>query len=90
MDPSMPAWLVKEGAQVLATVGAPFILGLLAIGTTVGVLQAATQINDPALGAVPRLVVVIALALTLGGWVAETLAGFLTHAVTQMSQRPTF
>lgn len=90
MDPALPGWLVREGANVLAMVGAPFILGLLAVGTTVGVLQAATQINDPALGAVPRLVTVIALALSLGGWCAESLAQFLTQALNHLSQRPVF
>jgi flagellar biosynthetic protein FliQ len=80
--------LVREAAQVLATVGAPFIMGLLAVGTTVGVLQAATQVNDPALGAVPRLGVAVGLAVSLGGWVAENLAGFLARSLEQLANGP--
>ena len=81
-------WLIREGAQTLATVGAPFMLGLLAIGTTVGVLQAATQVNDPALGAVPRLAVAVGLAVTLGPWVAEHLAAFLAASMEHIANGP--
>lgn len=81
-------WLIREGAQTLATVGAPFILGLLAVGTTIGVLQAATQVNDPAVGAVPRLAVAVGLAVSLGGWVAENLAGFLSASLGQIANGP--
>jgi len=81
-------WLVQEGAQVLATVGAPFVLALLGVGTTVGVLQAATQVNDPALGAVPRLAVAVGLAVSLGGWVAERLAGFLSTSIGSIAGGP--
>jgi flagellar biosynthesis protein FliQ len=81
-------FLIQEGAQVLATVGAPFVLGLLIVGTTVGILQAATQINDPALGAVPRLAVAVGLAVTLGGWIAETLAGFLARSLEHLANGP--
>ena len=80
--------LIREGAQVLATVGAPFVLALLAVGTTVGVLQAATQVNDPALGAVPRLMVVVGVAVSLGGWVAERLASFLAASIGNIANGP--
>lgn len=81
-------FLIRDGAQVLATVASPFILALLIIGATIGVLQAATQINDPALGAVPRLAVAVGLAVSLGGWVAEHLAGFLTASIQMIAHGP--
>ncbi|MBK7858918.1 MAG: flagellar biosynthetic protein FliQ [Archangiaceae bacterium] len=80
--------LVRDGAEVLATVGAPFILALLAIGTVVGVLQAATQINDPALGSVPRLLVAVGVAVSMGGWVAERLAAFLSASIGNIANGP--
>jgi flagellar biosynthesis protein FliQ len=80
--------LIREGAHVLAACGAPFLVALLAIGTAIGVLQAATQVNDPALGAVPRLAVVVGLAVSLGGWVAEHLASFLSASVGNIANGP--
>jgi flagellar biosynthesis protein FliQ len=78
-------WLVSEGAQTLAAVAAPFVLGLLAVGTTIGVLQATTQVNDPALGAVPRIAVVIGIAVSLGGWIVEHLAQFLSSSMLHIA-----
>ena len=46
-----------------------------------GVLQATTQVNDPALGAVPRIAVVLGIAVTLGGWIVEHLAQFLAASL---------
>ena len=43
----MPAGLMREGFLLLAATAGPFIGGLLVVGLVVGVLQAATQINDP-------------------------------------------
>lgn len=77
--------LVHESAQVLATVGAPFMFALLGVGLVVGVLQAATQVNDPAVGAVPRLAVAVGLAVAMGGWIAERLAGLLISSLTHFT-----
>ena len=40
---------------MLAINGMPLFLTLLVVGVTMGMLQAATQINDPAIGFVPRI-----------------------------------
>ena len=47
--------LLHNALLQLATVGGPVLAALLVVGLVVGVLQAATQINDPAVGFVPRL-----------------------------------
>jgi flagellar biosynthetic protein FliQ len=80
--------LLREGLALLGTVGAPLLLGLLAVGLVVGVLQAATQVNDPAVGFLPRLVAAILLCVLLGGWMMERMAGFLVHALQRMAERP--
>jgi flagellar biosynthesis protein FliQ len=63
-------------------------LVLLVAGVGLGVFQAATQINDPALGALPRLVVAIGLVWMMGGWIMERLAGFLVSALQRMAVKP--
>ncbi|MGD0839375.1 MAG: flagellar biosynthetic protein FliQ, partial [Polyangia bacterium] len=56
MASDLPSGLMREGFAVLFMVGGPFVLALLIVGLTVGLLQAATQINDASLGFLPRLV----------------------------------
>jgi len=52
-----------------------------------GVLQAATQINDPAVGFVPRLCTAIVTCYFLGGWMMGRLASFFANAVAAMVAR---
>ncbi|HET6150532.1 MAG TPA: flagellar biosynthetic protein FliQ [Polyangia bacterium] len=83
----VPAALMREGFTLLASTAGPFIGGLLLVGLIVGILQAATQINDPAVGFLPRLAVALLGAWALGRWVLERYAHFLADAMQRMSAR---
>ena len=48
MGSELPAQLMREGLGLIATVGGPLFAALFLGGLVIGVLQAATQINDPA------------------------------------------
>ena len=85
MSPDLPAMLLREGLLLVATVGGPILLALLAVGFLVGVMQAATQINDPAVGFLPRLATVVAVCWLLGGWMMGRLSGFLVSALQRMA-----
>jgi flagellar biosynthesis protein FliQ len=52
----------------------------------VGFLQAATQINDPAVGFLPRVLAAALVAWFAGGWAVERMAQFLAGAMERMSQ----
>jgi flagellar biosynthesis protein FliQ len=79
--------LVREGFLLLTSTGGPILAVLLVAGLVVGLVQAATQINDPALGFLPRLGVLIAGAWVMGGWVLERFATFFSGALERMAQR---
>ena len=83
----MPGALTREGFMLLATTTGPIIGALLVIGLCVGIFQAATQINDPAVGFLPRFVAAILAVWLLGGWVLERYASFFASALQRMSQR---
>jgi flagellar biosynthesis protein FliQ len=85
MSSELPANLMREGFGVLAAVGGPFLLSLLVVGLLVGLLQAATQINDPAVGFLPRLMTGLLVAYFTGHWVMERLARYLVAAFQGMS-----
>lgn len=84
MDDS-PGVLVHEAFALLALTGGPFLLAVLAVGLVVGVLQAATQINDPAVGFLPRALVGIGVAWSFGPIAMDKLTQFFISAVTRMS-----
>jgi flagellar biosynthetic protein FliQ len=85
MTSDLPAGLMREGFGVLAAVGGPFVIALLVVGLIVGLLQAATQINDPAVGFLPRLVTGLLVAYFSGHWVMERLSNYFAAALRSMA-----
>lgn len=77
--------LFREGMTLLMTVGGPLMGALLLVGLIVGVLQSATQIQEPSVGAVPRIATVVAMAIFIGPWMVERLARFLALAMERMA-----
>lgn len=76
--------LFREAMVLLGVVSLPLFGALLIVGLVVGVLQAATQINDPAVGAIPRLAVAVLVCVLLGGWMTSRMAAFVHHCFTEL------
>jgi len=68
MDPLL-LHLVRETVWVVLLVSAPPVGAALAVGLAAGVLQAATQIQDPSVGVVPRLVAVLGALAVASPWI---------------------
>jgi flagellar biosynthesis protein FliQ len=87
MTPDVPGALIRDALLLLASVGGPIFLALLATGLVLGILQAATQINDSAVSFLPRALAGVLVVWALGGWIMQRLASFLMHSVQLMSGR---
>lgn len=81
----LPGALTREAFAVLASTAGPIIGVLLLVGLVVGVFQAATHIQDPAVGFLPRLAVALLACWALGAWVLERYSQFLRQAFERMS-----
>jgi flagellar biosynthesis protein FliQ len=81
----VPSALMREGFTLLAMTAGPFIAALLVVGLIMGILQATTQINDPAVGFLPRFAVALLGAWGLGHWVLERYAHYFADAMMRMS-----
>ncbi len=84
MTPELVGTLLREGLQIALLVGGPIFAVLLVAGLLVGVFQAATQINDPAIGFLPRLAAGLGICWFLGTWMAERLAGYFAASVARL------
>jgi type III secretion HrpO family protein len=74
-----PATLVHHAQQALLLVVAvslPVLAVAAIIGLVTAALQAATQIQDPTLAHLPRLVAVVAAIALLGPWMGHEVAVF--------------
>ena len=83
----VPGTLTREGLLLLATTAGPVIGALLVIGLIVGIFQAATQINDPAVGFLPRFAAALLTVWVFGGWIMERYSAFFASTLNRMSQR---
>ena len=81
----LPATLTREGFMLLSSTAGPIIGALLAIGLRVGIFQAASQSNVPAVGFLPRFAVAVLAVWLLGGWVLERYSAFFTHSLERMT-----
>ena len=66
-----------------AKVAAPILLTALLVGFLISVFQAATQIQEPTLSFVPKIIAVSVALLITGNWVLAQLVDF-THQLFQM------
>jgi flagellar biosynthetic protein FliQ len=87
MNPQIPYALLREGFQVLAVSSAPLFAVLLVAGLLVGILQAATQVNDSAASFLPRLFATLIVLWLFGSWMMERLASYFGSALVQMGNR---
>jgi len=87
MSPELPGALIREALLLLASVGGPIFAALLVMGLVLGIIQAATQINDTAVSFLPRVLAGVIVVWALGGWMMERLSGFLAHAIQAMAGR---
>jgi flagellar biosynthesis protein FliQ len=78
------AW--RQALITAATVVAPLLLAILAVGLLISVIQAATQLSENVLTFVPKLVVLgLVLALS-GSWLVAKLADYTRGTAERMVQ----
>jgi type III secretion protein S len=75
MDPAL-VHLGREALLVVLIVSAPPLLAALVVGLLTGVVQAATQVQEPTLAVVPRLVAVLAALAVAAPWIGARVVGF--------------
>lgn len=71
--------------RVTALVAAPILLATLAVGLVVGVIQAATSVNEQTLTFVPKLVVVAAVLVLLGGAMFGLIGDFAREIMAEIA-----
>ena len=75
MDPALLT-LGREALLLTLLVSAPPLLAALLAGLAAGVAQAATQVQEPTLGAVPRLAAALGALALAGPWIGARLVRF--------------
>ena len=76
MYASMVIDLGRESLWVAVMVAAPLLGTALAVGLLVGILQAATSIQEMTLSFIPKLAVMVLALVRFGGWQISVMVDF--------------
>jgi flagellar biosynthetic protein FliQ len=68
--------IATQTMLVAAKVAAPILLTALLVGFMISLFQAATQIQEPTLSFVPKMIAVAIALLVTGNWVLSELVSF--------------
>ncbi|MFP5381566.1 MAG: flagellar biosynthetic protein FliQ [Gammaproteobacteria bacterium] len=74
--------LARDALWLALLIAAPLLLAGLAVAVAVSLFQAATQILEPTLSFVPKLLVVAVVLAILGNWMGGQLAEFARTLLT--------
>lgn len=74
--------LARDALWLTLTLAAPVLLAALAVAFVISLFQATTQILEPTLSFVPKLIVVGVVLAFLGGWMGGQLVEFARTLLT--------
>lgn len=86
MTPEMVLDVGRDAVQVMALIAAPLLLSALGIGLFVGMIQAATQIQEMTLTFVPKLIIMALSLIIAGPWMLAVLTDFTTGLITSIPE----
>jgi flagellar biosynthesis protein FliQ len=76
MTPESVISIGERALIVTSLIAAPLLLAALVAGVVIGMLQAATQINEMTLSFIPKLLVLVATIFVTGHWMLQTLIDY--------------
>ena len=76
MTPETVMDLAHSTLLVTAMIAAPMLLIALITGLVIGMLQAATQINEATLSFIPKLLLLVLTLFVAGPWILRVLIDF--------------
>ena len=87
MDTAMVVDLGRESLLVAVMIASPMLGIALAVGLLIGIVQAATSINEMTLSFIPKLAALVIVLMILGSWQIAVLVDFTRRLLERI---PTF
>jgi flagellar biosynthetic protein FliQ len=84
MDTSAVIDLAREAIWITLLVSFPLLGVALVVGVAVGVVQAATSINEMTLSFIPKLVAIGAAIVLFGNWQLAVLGDYLREIFSRI------
>ena len=78
--------LADQTMWITALIAGPVLIAALLVGLVVGLIQAATSVNEQTLSFIPKLAVTALLFVVLGGAMMGLLTDFMREVMAQVAQ----
>jgi flagellar biosynthesis protein FliQ len=85
MTPDSVNELIVKALIVAMKVAGPALLVTLLVGLVIGVLQAATQINEASISFVGKLIAIMGTLLFLGSWSLRQLMEYTSRTIASIA-----
>jgi len=76
MDTAMVVDLGREALWVAVIIAAPLLGIALIVGLLIGIIQAATSINEMTLSFIPKIAALVLVLVVLGSWQISVIVDF--------------
>jgi flagellar biosynthesis protein FliQ len=87
MDMNLVITWSREALRVALLLGGPALLAALAVGILVGIGQTLTQMHEPVIGLIPRLVAVLLVVLVALPWLLGTWVAYAVDLIGSLPSR---
>ena len=81
MTPESVIALGQQALILTAMLAAPMLIAALVVGLVVGMMQAATQINEMTLSFIPKLAVLVGAIFAAGPWMLKLITGYTRQLI---------
>ena len=86
MNSDMALGLMSEMLKLGLVLSLPLLAVILVVGLSISVLQVVTQVQDPSIAFVPKLVLFVIVLGLLGPWMLNKLVGFGVAMFARLAQ----
>lgn len=84
MTPETVTTIGQQALWVTIMIAAPLLGSALAVGLIVGMIQAATQINEMTLSFIPKLLVLVMALVVSGPWMLSVIVNYTRQLMEQI------
>ena len=84
MTPETVTTIGQQALWVTMLIAAPMLVSALAVGLLIGMIQAATQINEMTLSFIPKLLVLVISIVVAGPWMLSVIINYTRQLMEQI------
>ncbi len=84
MTPETVTTIGQQALWVTMLIAAPMLVSALAVGLLIGMIQAATQINEMTLSFIPKLLVLVISIVVAGPWMLSVIVNYTQQLMEQI------